>query len=98
MENKNKRIANMSIDIRSSNNIDLSYLAMNDLLKLFDKEDHGSKPEHKEPNLIVNAKSYKPIRDALMHTAILTDEAKKKLTSVYNEIRARIIDLLFKIK
>ena len=96
-EEKNKRLGGISIIIRKENN-KLSYLAMDDLAKLSDKEDHSSKLKDKEASLVVSAKAYKPIRDALMHTSTLTEEAKTKLTSVYNEIKARIIDLLFKNK
>ena len=41
-----------------------------------------------------DAKQYKPIRDAVAHTALLTDTAKLKLTSVYANIGARIKNLL----
>ena len=41
-----------------------------------------------------DAKEFKPIRDALAHTARLTEEAKVKLTSVFNNIKYRLINLL----
>ena len=44
--------------------------------------------------LPTDAKEYKPIRDALMHTALLTNEAKIQLTSVYNNIKGRVRTIL----
>jgi hypothetical protein len=41
-----------------------------------------------------DAKEYKPMRDAVAHTALLTDVAKRKLTSVYENIKGRIKELL----
>ena len=40
------------------------------------------------------AKIYKPTRDAVMHTALISDEAKRVLTTVLDEIKARIRNLL----
>lgn len=96
-EKENKNLGSINIPIRKED-CNLSYLAMEDLANISDKEDHSSKPKDREASLIVSAKAYKPIRDALMHTSRLTDEAKTKLTSIYDEIKARIIDLLFKNK
>lgn len=96
-EKENKNLGSINIPIRKED-YDLSYLAMDDLANVSDREDHSSKLKDKEVSLAISAKAYKPIRDALMHTATLTDEAKIKLTSVYNEIKARIINLLFKNK
>ena len=48
----------------------------------------------KEACLNRDANEYKPIRDALAHTALLTDEAKTKLNTVYANIRERIRTLL----
>ena len=46
--------------------------------------------------IVQDAKEFKPIRDALAHTSLLTDEAKLKLTSVFHNIKGRIIQLLNK--
>ncbi|MDP2208176.1 MAG: ATP-binding protein [Bacteroidota bacterium] len=86
VDNKNK--GNISIEIRRTSS-DLSYLAMNDLAYLVDKKDPT-----KEACLARDANEYKPIRDALSHTALLTDVAKQKLTSVYENIKERIKTLL----
>jgi hypothetical protein len=86
-EKENKKNGNCNIDIRQ-NNSDISYLEMADLAFLVDKQ-QGS-----QNCLPTDAKEYKPIRDALMHTALLTNEAKTKLTSVYYNIKGRIKTLL----
>ena len=85
-DSKNK--GNISIGIRRVGG-DLSYLSMNDLAYLVDKKD-----PIKEACLARDANEYKPIRDAIAHTALLTDVAKSKLTSVYENIRGRIRTLL----
>lgn len=86
-EANNKKNCNSNIDIRQGNN-DLSYLDMGLLAKIADKQ-QGS-----QNCLPTDAKEYKPIRDALMHTALLTAEAKTKLTAVYNNIKGRIKTLI----
>lgn len=86
-EGENKTKGNISIDLRK-NNDDLSYLDMDPLTKLVDPQ-RG--PAH---GLNTDAKQYKPVRDALMHTALLSDQAKQKLTSVYENIKARVKSLL----
>ncbi|KAF0107768.1 MAG: ATP-binding region ATPase domain protein [Anaerolineaceae bacterium] len=85
--NKNK--ANISIEIRRSNS-DLSYLSMDGLANLIDK----TREPLKEAALSRDATEYKPMRDALAHTALLTDLAKSRLTAVYENIKARVRTLL----
>lgn len=85
--NKNK--ANISIDIRRSGS-DLSYLSMDGLANLVDK----TKDPIKDAGLSRDATEYKPMRDALAHTALLTDVAKKRLTTVYENIKGRVRTLL----
>lgn len=86
VEANHKRTGNINIGIRQ-NNEDLSYLDMNELVILADRSGI--------PNTLRNdAKEYRPIRNALMHTALLTEEAKSKLTTVYSNIKARIKTLL----
>ena len=86
-ENDNMQKGNISIDLRRGNN-DLSYLDMNDLAKLVDPQ------RSIQIGLTNDAKQYKPIRDALMHSALLTEEAKMKLTTVFDNIKKRIKTLL----
>ncbi len=83
-EEDNKGKGNVSIDIRQKKN-DLCYLAMDDLANLVDKRDPA-----KEACLSRDAKEYKPIRDAVAHTALVTDLAKTKLNMVFENIKARI--------
>jgi len=82
-----KTKGNCNIDLRQEGS-DVSYLDMKYLANLVDKQ-KGS-----QNCLATDAKEYKPIRDALMHTALLTNEAKTKLTSIYNNIKGRIKTLL----
>jgi hypothetical protein len=89
IESDNKNKGNISIDIRQSSS-DLSYLSMDYLANLVDK----AKDPIKEARLSRDANEYKPIRDALAHTALLTDAAKNKLTTVYENIKGRIRTLL----
>lgn len=88
--NKNK--GNISIEIRRGKT-DLSYLAMHDLANLVDRKD-----PLKEACLARDANEYKPIRDAVAHTALLTGAAKKRLASVRENIKGRVKTLLSKAK
>lgn len=87
-EHDNKDKGNISIEIRKKPN-DLSYLDMDDLAYMVDMDKTGKKAA-----LSRDADEYKPIRDALAHTALLTDVAKSKLTSVYENIKSRVNKLL----
>ncbi|MCC7128815.1 MAG: DNA mismatch repair protein [Anaerolineae bacterium UTCFX2] len=87
-ESESKNRANVSINIRRSSS-DLSYLSMDDLANLVDRVDPV-----KDAGLSRDATAYKPMRDAVAHTALLTDLAKQKLTTVYENIRARVQKLL----
>jgi hypothetical protein len=88
-EEANKGKGNISIEIRRTPS-DSSYLSMDHLANLVDK----SKDPLKESALSRDAKEYKPIRDAVAHTALLTDSAKKKLASVRANIRRRVRTIL----
>jgi hypothetical protein len=83
---KNK--GNISIHIHRISN-DIGYLGMDYLAALVDKRD-----PNKEACLHRDAAEYKPMRNAVAHTALLTDAAKKKLTSVSENIKARVKTLL----
>jgi hypothetical protein len=89
-EKLNMNKGNISIPIRKAPTR-TSYLSMDHLANLVDKRDRI-----KEASLSRDADQYKPIRDALMHTALLTDEAKDKLTTVAQNITARLRTLLTK--
>lgn len=86
-EEQNKGKGNISIDIRQTDS-DLSYLSMNDLANLVDKK------QDNQACLARDGKEYKPMRDAVAHTALLTNAAKSKLTSVYENVKGRIINIL----
>jgi hypothetical protein len=45
-----------------------------------------------------DANEYKPVRDAIAHTALLSDVAKNKLSSVYENIKGRLRILLYGTK
>ncbi len=63
----------------------LDYLSMDDLVGLLNKDD-----PNKYAGFLTNAKEYKPFRNAVAHTAILTLEAQKKLNTVYENIKEHI--------
>ena len=86
-EAKNK--ANISIDIREDDS-DLSYCSMDDLAFLVE----GKEGKGKSNTLFKDACEYKPIRDALAHTSRLTRVAKNKLSTTYENIKARIVGLV----
>lgn len=87
-EIRSKGVGNISINIRREKT-DLNYLSMADLANLNDKKDTA-----KYASLARDAKEYKPMRDAIAHTALLTTSAKRKLTTVYENIKGRIRMLL----
>ena len=80
---------NISIKIRRSPG-DLSYLSMEFLANLVDK----ARDAIKEAALSRDATEFKPIRDAVAHTALLTDEAKVRLSTVRQNIKGRVKTLL----
>lgn len=91
-EVRSKREANISIGLRRDDD-DRSFLSMKDLAKAADRPEN-TPGEPGGNNLTSDAKQYKPMRDAVMHTAVLTPEAKNRLTTVYDNIKARIRNLL----
>ena len=88
-ETESKNRGNISIKIRRTGG-DLSYLSMDDLANLVDKPHDRIK----EASLSRDASEFKPIRDAVAHTALLTDEAKVKLRTVRENIKGRVRTLL----
>lgn len=89
-EQKNKDAANISYDVRVSAQ-DLYYLDMQHLACLVDKVP-SDKP--KTAGLSRSATVYKPMRDAVGHTSLLTNTAKQQLTLEYENIKARLVKLL----
>ena len=85
-EVENKRHANINIDIMRTGE-DISYLGMDTLTFLADNTGTAN-------SMRTDAKEYKPLRNAVMHTSLLTDAAKLRLTTVYENIKARIKSLI----
>lgn len=88
VEDKGKVNGNLTIDIRASND-DVYYLDMENLVKVTEPR-KGFPPN----TLLTDETQFTPIRNAVMHTAVLTNEAKKKLTTVYDNIKGKIRDML----
>lgn len=86
-ETKNKGAANISFDI--STNGDLSYVGMYTLSDMVDGQ-----AKQNAASLSRDTVEYRPLRNAVGHTALLTTEAKKKLNLVYQNIKARLKSLL----
>lgn len=84
-----KNIGNISFEIRK-NNDDLNYFSMDDLAAIADKPIDRLK----DASVLRDAKSYKPVRDAMAHTSTLTILAKNSLNMTYENIKARIKKLL----
>ena len=93
-ETRNKNAANISYDIRQ-NSDDLYYLDMSYLSNLIDKVPDNS---NKIAGLSRSAHVYKPVRDAVGHTSIITDNAKDQLRIEYENIKARVTELLKSIE
>jgi len=88
-EQDRKSEANISFDIREHND-DLSYLGMDFLAKVVESNIH----QQNTASLVRDAVEYKPMRNAVGHTALLTDVAKQRLKLVYENIKGRIKTLL----
>lgn len=84
-----KNAANISFEIRQNAN-DLLYFSMDDLANFVDKPSD----QLRQAGISRDAKTYKPVRDAVAHTAILTQVAKQSLNTTYENIKARIKKLL----
>lgn len=89
-EKKDKRIGNIAIDIRSRDE-DLFYLDLAHLASVADPSRSGDG----YPDYLTNdEKAFTPIRNAIMHTSRLTQDAKNRLTTVYANIKVKIKNLL----
>ena len=87
--NEAKLKANISFGIRE-NETDLSFCDMSSLARAADKNSDGAC----RADLVRDSTEYKPIRDAMCHTARLTSIAKLRLSCTYENIKARILTLL----
>ena len=86
-ENSKKK-AGISFPIRV-NSADVYFCDMNQLSKIADPVRDKS-----TPCLCRDSIKYKPIRDAMAHTSLLTSQAKKLLETTYDNIKFRLINLL----
>lgn len=91
-EQRRKSEANISFDIREHND-DLSYLGMDILAKVVD----GSRHRQNTASLVRDATDFKPMRNAVGHTGLLTAVAKQRLTLVYENIKGRVKALLYNL-
>lgn len=88
-EQDRKGEANISFTIRKDND-DLSYLGMDHMAKSIEgKGDCG-----KNASLVKDAVNYKPVRNAVGHTGLLTDNAKTHIAMTFENIKGRIRNLL----
>lgn len=92
-EEKNKGIANISYDIRASLD-NIYYLDMKFLSNFIDK----ANDKNKDPALSRSSDIYKPVRDAVGHTSLITPIAKKCLTLELENIKARVMKLMAEVK
>ena len=88
-EKENKKKANISFDIVKDQK-DSYYLGMDDMARLIE----GTGSNGSDASLIRDAIDYKPIRNVVGHTGLLTDEAKKRLSTVFDNIKGRLKTLL----
>ena len=80
-----KGAANISFDIRRGRD-DLNYLDMDALAVTAE----GSKITNGKPSLWADAINFKPVRNAVGHTGLLTPIAKSHLNITFENIRARV--------
>ena len=88
-DSQNKNRANISYDIRVSSD-DIYFLDMDHLANMIDKPENPTK----DAGIGRSAVIYKPIRDAVGHTSIVTETAKTQLNIEYTNIKARLLEVL----
>lgn len=88
-EEKAKGEANISFPIRKGND-DIGYLSMDALAVTAE----GSKTTNGKPSLWTDAISFKPVRNAVGHTGLLTPVAKAHLNLTFENIKARVKNII----
>lgn len=88
-EAASKGVANISYAVRKTTE-DIYYLDMKFLSCFIDKATNAAK----DPALSRSADVYKPVRDAVGHTSIITPIAKQQLSIELENIKARVIKLM----
>ena len=78
-----KDFASLSIKIRKNEDDLLSYLDYVDLAKIIDNK-----------SIKNDEKTYKPLRNSVMHAVLLTDEAEKRLSTIFDNIVASVKKIL----
>ncbi len=89
-ETNDKNQANISIDIRLDND-DKYYIGMGNLARQAEVPGAAGSGN---ASLSHDAKTFAPLRNAVMHTSLLTDQAKSRLSTVLDNIRGRVKTLL----
>ena len=90
IEAQRKADANINFDIRRDN-IELSYLGMDELAICAE----GAKAKDgKATPMVQSAIAFKPVRNAVGHTGLLTDVAKTHLNVTFHNIKGRLKTML----
>ena len=90
-ERKAKSNAGISFSVRKGDD-PLSYLGMDTLAC----QAEGRKSSDSTPSLWNDARRFKPVRNAVSHTGLLTDTAKRHLRVTFENIKARVNHLISK--
>lgn len=94
IEAQRKADANINFDIRRDN-IELSYLGMDELAICAE----GAKAKDgKTMPMVQSAIAFKPVRNAVGHTGLLTDVAKTHLNVTFHNIKGRLKTMLQNMK
>ena len=88
-EHDNQAKCNIDIDVREKSSDPLTYAGMRELLEIT----RSAFPKSRKQHIDMDIDQYNIIRNALAHTAILTREAKQKLGTVSDNIKAKISEL-----
>lgn len=97
IENDYLSEGNLNISIRKSSK-DVDYLGMKEMVSSI--EDVDPKTFKDDPNnftspsLYLDALQYSTLRNVVGHTGFVTEEGKTKMRSIYDNIKARVKDLL----
>ncbi len=88
-EVRSKGQASISFEIRKKPSL-LYYLDMLSLAQIIEEKND----DPNTPSLRKSTKRYKPVRNAVAHTSIITDVAKRHLNVEYKNIKARVTELI----
>lgn len=94
IENDNKEKGNYNFDIRKKSD-NVYYFGMDTLAEIIDKKKKG---QNNLASLCRSSIFYKPVRDAVAHTSMITDDAKDRFSSEFKNIEARIIKLMDEVE